>query len=261
MSASAFFFPQVYLDISFSFDPEVILPVIILPPDLAPGSQPGVPAGPYPAGGFGGPSNSDFPPPGASMGPYPAVGTGGPSNSNFPPPGALMAPYPAGGFGGPINSDFPAPAVPMGLYPTSPYTGNYGSSGAQSYSAPPPVYPDNPPPYASLSGVYPALPAHVSGSYNNPAPQLASPYGSSSSSSVLHLLPSAPTFHPPISASGIHPSPASPPSNVPPTAPTYSLLPSAPMMNTDFLSQSDDAPPAYSPSFLTSDTRKTDTKE
>ncbi|KAL7391033.1 hypothetical protein ABVT39_003126 [Epinephelus coioides] len=43
----------------------------------------------------------------------------------------------------------------------------------------------------------------------------------------------------------LHPSPPPPPFHVSPTAPTYNPLPSAPMMNTDFLSQSDEAPPAY----------------
>uniref|UniRef100_A0A8D3BRM7 Arrestin C-terminal-like domain-containing protein n=1 Tax=Scophthalmus maximus TaxID=52904 RepID=A0A8D3BRM7_SCOMX len=55
---------KVYLDISFSFDPEVKLPLVIIPPDLA--------AGPYPAGATGGPSNSDFPPPAVPLAPYPA---------------------------------------------------------------------------------------------------------------------------------------------------------------------------------------------
>ncbi|XP_074494354.1 arrestin domain-containing protein 3-like isoform X1 [Sebastes fasciatus] len=189
---------KAYLDISFAFDPEIIFPVVIIPPDLEPGAA----AGPYPAGAVGGPSNSDFSP----------------------------------------------PAVSVGRYPVSPRSGSYGYPGTQRYSAPTPtVYPGNPLVSAGPPGLYPAQP---SGGYNNPVPQLASPYGSpfssSSSSSVLHPPPTAPTFHPPPSAPEIHPSPPPPPPfNMYPSAPAYDSLPSAPMMNTDFLSQSDEAPPAY----------------
>lgn len=194
-------FPQVYLDISFSFDPEVVFPVVIIPPDLAHGPQPGVAVGPYPAGAFGGQGNSDFPPTAVAMGPYPAGAFGGPSNSNFHPP-----------------------VVPGGPYP-------YGQPG--SYSAPPPAYP--------------AQPAHMSQRYNIPVPHAASPYGDpyNAPSSTLHPPPRAPTFHPPPSAPEIQPPPFSQAFNMSPTAPAYDTLPSAPMANTDFLSQSDEAPPAY----------------
>ncbi|XP_070760827.1 arrestin domain-containing protein 3-like [Enoplosus armatus] len=209
---------KVYLDISFASDPEVMFPVLIIPPDLAPGPQSGVAAGPYLAGAVGGPSNSDF----------------------------------------------PLPAMATGPYPASPHSGSHGYPGAQRYSAPPPACPDKPPMSAVPPGVYPAQPAHLSGGYNNSVPQLASPYGSpfssSSSSSVLHPPPTAPTFHPPPSAPEIHPLPSSQPFNISPTAPTYNLLPSAPMMSTDFLSQSDEAPPAYSILFPTSASDKSDAK-
>lgn len=202
---------KVYLDISFASDPEVMFPVIILPPDLAPGPHHGLVAGPYPAGAVGGPSYSDFPPPAVSMGPCPVGAVGYPTNSAFPPTAISMSPYPA-----------------------SAHSGSYG------YSAPPPVYPytssvNTGPPGVNL--------AHMSGCYSNPMPQLPSPYGgpspfssSSSSSSVLHPPPTAQTFHPPPYA------------------------PSAPMMNTDFLSQSEEAPPAYSILFPSSATEKSDPK-
>ncbi|XP_039660409.1 arrestin domain-containing protein 3-like isoform X2 [Perca fluviatilis] len=229
---------KAYLDISFAFDPEVIFPVVIIPQDLSPGPRPGVPMGPYPAGAIGGPSVSDFPPPAVSMGPYPAGAIGGPSVSHFPPP-----------------------AVSMGPYPVSLHSGSYGYPGAQMSSAPPRVHPDNPPAYPGTPGVYPAQPAHINGGYNNPVPPLAalygSPFSSSSSSSVLHPPPTAPTFQPPPPAPELHPSrPPPQPFNTSPTAPTYTLLPSAPMMNTDFLSQSDEAPPAYSLLFPSSATDK-----
>ncbi|XP_032372549.1 arrestin domain-containing protein 3 [Etheostoma spectabile] len=168
-----------------------------------------------------------------------------------PQPGGTMGPYPAGAIGGPSMNDFPPPAVSMGPYPVSTHSGSYGYPGAQWSSAPPPVHPDNPPAYPGPPGVYPAQPAHINGGYNNPVPPLAalygSPFSSSSSSSVLHPPPTAPTFQPPPPAPEIHPSPPPPQAfNLSPTAPTYTLLPSAAMMNTDFLSQSDEAPPAYS---------------
>lgn len=214
---SSFIFSQVYLDISFASDPEVVFPLVICPPDLAPGPQPGGAVGPYPSSGVGGPSNSDFPPPAVAMGPYPAGATGVSSNRNVHPPAVAMGPYP------------------------------YGHRGAQSYSAPPPEYPGQP--------------AYVSGGHNNPVPQLASPYGPfSSSSSLLHPPPTAPTFHPPPSAPEIPPPPFSPASNISPTAPTHNLLPSAPLMNTDFLSQSDEPPPSYSVLFPPSATENSDAK-
>ncbi|XP_051279719.1 arrestin domain-containing protein 3 [Dicentrarchus labrax] len=229
---------KVYLDISFAFDPEIIFPVVVVPPIMA-GHL-------YPAGAIGGPSNSDFPPPAVAMGPYQAGAIGGPTNSDFPPPPVAMGPYPGGAIGGPSNGNFPPPPVAMGPYPTSPHSGTYGQPGVQNYSAPPPAYP-----------------AHVSGGCNNPVP-MASPYGSpfssSSSSSVLHPPPTAPTFHTPPCAPDINPPPYPPPLNVSPTAPSYNMLPSAPMMNTDFLSQSDEAPPAYSLLFPTSAATKFDPK-
>ncbi|KAM9360775.1 arrestin domain-containing protein 3-like [Symphorus nematophorus] len=219
---------KVYLDIKFASDPEVMFPVVIYPPFLAPHPQPGVAAGPYPANAVGGLSNSDFPPPAVPMGPY--------------PPGAMR---------GPSNSDIPPPAVPMGPYPASSPSGSYGQPGA------PPQYP--------------AQPANASGSYSNPLPQ-TSPYGSpfSSPSSVLHPppptaptfpSPTAPAYLPPPSAPESNPFPFPSPSfNTSPVAPTYNLLPSAPELNTDFLSQTNDAPPSYSILFPPSATDKSDTK-
>ncbi|XP_005922902.1 arrestin domain-containing protein 3 [Haplochromis burtoni] len=194
---------KVYLDISFAFDPEILYPVVILPPGLAPGCLSNINVGPYPTGAIGGPSNSDFPP----------------------------------------------PTMPMGLQSMSPHSGSYGYPGVQSYSAPPPpIYPNNPAVYGGPAGVQTSQPTHMFGSYNNPVPQVPSPYGtpfSSSLSSVLHP-PPPPTppqqFHQPPSALESQPSP----SIQSPVPPAYNMLPSAPVMNVDFLSQSDGAPPSYS---------------
>lgn len=150
--------------------------------------------------------------------------------------GVARCPSPRGAVGGPSNSDFPNRQVSMGPYPTSPHSGGYRYPAVPSYSAPPPAYPANPPAYVST---------HMSGGYNNPVPQQRSPYGSpfssSSSSFVLHPPPTAPGFVSPPSAPEFQPSPPA----ASPSAPTYNLLLSAPLMHTDFLSQSDESPPAY----------------
>ncbi|KAM8885094.1 uncharacterized protein AB9W97_012869 [Spinachia spinachia] len=224
---------KAYLDISFAFDPEIVLPVVIIPPGLSNG----VATGPYPAGAAGGPSNTDFPPPAMSRSPH--------------PPRDIR---------GPVNRGLPTPAVSMGPYPASPNSGSYGYPGAQQYPAPPPpAYPYNPSLNVGPPGAYPASSSHVNGGYPNCVPQLASygsPFPSSSSPSLLHPPPTAPTFHPPPSA----PSPTPPPFSISPTAPSHNLLSSAAMMNTDFLSQSDEAPPAYSLLFPSSANDKSDAK-
>ncbi|KAM4616440.1 arrestin domain-containing protein 3-like [Polymixia lowei] len=218
---------KVYLDISFAFDPEVIFPLVIVPAGFTSIPQPGGAVGPYPAGAFGGPCNSDFPSPAASMGPYP-VSSG---------PGAYG--YPAV----PSPSDFPG------------------------YSAQPPAYPANPPMYAGQPAMYPAQPPAMGGGYFNPMPQQASPYGSpfssSSSSPVHHPPPTAPMFPPP--APVIAPLPSAPMFNPTPSAPslldpsqtdpTFNLPPSLLMMNSDFLSGQEEEPPSYLSLFGTPDTK------
>ncbi|KAM4745676.1 arrestin domain-containing protein 3-like [Anableps anableps] len=198
---------KVYLDISFAFDPEIIFPVVISHPTLM-GSGP---VGPYPAGAFGGPANSDFPPPAMAVGPYPA-----------PPP-----------------------------------SGPYGYPGAQSPSAPPPAYPSNPQVYCGPPGAYPAQPPPMYGAHNNPVSQGPSPYGAPfSSSTIPHPPPGDPAFHVPPLGPQIQP----PFSSVSPSAPTFNPMPSAPEMNTDFLSQNNDVPPAYTSLFPSPTPEKSDTK-
>ena len=158
----------MYLDISFSVDPEVKLPLVIIPFGLAT-LQPGGAVGPYPAGAFGGPSKSDFPPPAVAMGPYPAGAVGAPSYSDFPPPAVAMGPYPAGEVGPPSYSSFPPPAFPAGSYgvPTAP--------GAYGYPAPGLTQPGNTaggysnqwlqqaPPYSFPTAAFPPPPVQHQG--------------------------------------------------------------------------------------------------
>ncbi|XP_028270152.1 arrestin domain-containing protein 3-like [Parambassis ranga] len=173
--------------------------------------------------------------------------------NNGPPAG----PYPPGAYGGPSHSDFGPPAVSMNPFPVPP--GGFGYPGVQGYSAPPPATM-----YAGPPGMYPT---HPTQGFSNPMPQGNSPYGcpSSSSSSVHHPPPTAPQFHPSPSAPAVYPPPSAmeiqpPPFSQSPAAPAYNLLPSAPMMNTDFLSQSGEAPPSYSLLFPSSNTEKSDAK-
>ncbi|KAM3611499.1 uncharacterized protein V6R79_019828 [Siganus canaliculatus] len=244
---------KVYLDISFSFDPKVVFPLLIIHPAFAPGLQTGRNIGPHSTNAAGGQSNSDFPSPsmawrsypaspaGVPVGPCPPGAFGSPSHSDFPPPSTMRSPYsaspagvavgpcPPGAFGGPSTSNFPAPPAAMGLnaFPS-------GSYGYSDYSAPPPAYPGY-----------------------DPVPQQAYPYGdTSTSSSTVHPPPSAPSFHPPPSAPHVPQSP----SHANPTAPACSLLPSAPMMDTDFLSQTDEPPPEYSLLFPSSVENNSDAK-
>uniref|UniRef100_A0A3Q3W680 Arrestin C-terminal-like domain-containing protein n=1 Tax=Mola mola TaxID=94237 RepID=A0A3Q3W680_MOLML len=80
---------KVYLDISFASDPKVVFPLIICPPNLALGSQPGGAMGPYSASCDGGPSNSDFAPP------YPAQALASPYGDPFSSPSSVLHPPPS----------------------------------------------------------------------------------------------------------------------------------------------------------------------
>lgn len=197
----------MYLDISFAFDPEVVLPVLIVPPKCAPGSQ-----------------------------------------------NNLVGPYPVGAFVGQYNSDFPPPAVPGVPYPAYQPPGSYGYPGVQSPSAQPSEYPVNPQMLAGPPGVYPPQPPLMYGGYSNPVPQMPSPYGSPSN--VPYPPPPPPAFNLPPSAPQSQPSTSS----LSPSAPASNPMPSAPVMNSDFLSQSNDAPPSHSLDFLSSKPEQSDGK-
>ncbi|XP_074527034.1 arrestin domain-containing protein 3-like [Halichoeres trimaculatus] len=175
-------------------------------------------------------------------------------------PGVAAHPSPARAVAGPSNSDFPPYAAAMGPYPASPNSGGHRYPGAGRYS----------PSHVSLNypptSVYPDQPASVGGSYTNFLPRQDSPYGFQSlSSTTLHPPPVAPGFSSTPSAPQLQPLPQSasfpaPPFSMSPTAPAYNLLPSAPDMNTDFLSQSDEAPPAYSLLFPSSESEHSGAK-
>ncbi|XP_029915007.1 arrestin domain-containing protein 2-like [Myripristis murdjan] len=175
---------KVCLDISFSFDPKVKLPFVIIPPGLTSGPQPGGAVGPSPFGAFGGPSSSDFPPPGLPAGPYPV----------HPAPGAHAYPqgptYPALHAGYPAMYPAPNPAMaggynnPVPRQP-SPYGSPFSSSSSSPVHHPPPSAPTFHPP--------PSAPA-------------------------FHPPPSAPDLNPP-PYSMFNPSPACPTYNLPPTGP------------------------------------------
>lgn len=99
----------MYLDISFAFDPEVILPVVITPLKLT-SNQFGAGAGPYPGGFAGGPSYSDFPAPGYPQ-PYPGQQPGESGYSSqypqqVPQYGFASAAYP------PPMGQHPGPTAP-----------------------------------------------------------------------------------------------------------------------------------------------------
>ncbi|XP_037536418.1 arrestin domain-containing protein 3 [Nematolebias whitei] len=194
---------KVYLDISFAFDPEVLLPVLIVPPKCVPGSQ-----------------------------------------------GNLVGPHPVGAFGGQCNSDFPPPAVPGGPYPAYQPPGSYGYPGVQSPSA----QPVNPQMLAGSPGVYPPQPPLMYGGYSNPMPHVPSPFGSPSY--VPYPPPPPSAFNLPPSAPQSQPSTSS----LSPSAPASNLMPSAPVMNSDFLSQPNDAPPSHSLDFLSSKPEQSDAK-
>ncbi|XP_077571977.1 arrestin domain-containing protein 3-like [Stigmatopora nigra] len=164
---------KVYLDISFAFDPEVLFPVIIIPPSLSSGCQTA----------------------------FSGIGWGQ------------------------QNSDFHTASAPF--YPPSPNR----FQGAQSYSVPPPLYPASSagPPAPNPWGVYPGT-----ASYGSPSLQ-------SSPSHNLYPPPNSTTFPPQASAPLAY-------QNVP-SAPGLQTTPSAPpsyMSTTNFLSRSDEPPPAYS---------------
>ncbi|XP_053181744.1 arrestin domain-containing protein 2-like [Scomber japonicus] len=99
---------KVYVDVSFSIDPEVLFPVVIAPSCFLT-HQPHGGFGPYPAAAVGAPGYSDFPAPAFPVGPYPV-----PSGSGaygYPAPGPSQHANIASGY----NNPFPPQSDPYGF--------------------------------------------------------------------------------------------------------------------------------------------------
>ncbi|KAM9858640.1 uncharacterized protein ACBR49_020626 [Aulostomus maculatus] len=159
-----------------------------------------------------------------------------------------------GASGGPSTSHVSPSFVPLNSFTVPPRSGMYRYPEVQQYSAAPPAYPDHHRMYGGPPRAYAARPR---GGYSSPASAqyrpYASPYSSATSSPVLHPPPTAPMYSPPSFAQATHPSPSAPPlSNI--------NRSSAPIMDTDFLAQTDEAPPAYSLLFPSSCAENSDPK-
>ncbi|KAK0147290.1 Arrestin domain-containing protein 3 [Merluccius polli] len=246
---------KVYLDISFSSDPEIKFPMVMISPHLNLG--PDETRQPYPPVAFGGPSSSDFPPPAACFVPPPgenayghpaAFGSGYSTVPQQPP---MYSAYPT--VPGAQPGAQPYPTVP-GAQPYPPMPG--AQPGAQPYPPMPGAQPGAQPyppmpgaqPYPPMPGAQPAMfsaqPMAKGAAYNNPMPQTVSPYGpqASSSSPMHHPYPTAPP-----SAPVFNPTPSAPPSfdHFAP-APTFNMPECGLGMNTDYLSsQQNEEPPSY----------------
>lgn len=129
----------MYLDISFAVDPEVKLPLVIVPLKFA-GHQSGGAAGPYPGGAAGAPSYSDFPPPTSGFGPYPVPAA--PGAFGYPATFPNQHPNTSG-----YNSQWPQPVPPFG-FACPAYPPPMGQP--QAPTAPPAFQQGQPPTYTSL---------------------------------------------------------------------------------------------------------------
>ncbi|CAK6950119.1 arrestin domain-containing protein 3-like [Scomber scombrus] len=107
---------KVYVDISFSIDPEVLFPVVIVPSRFLT-HQPHGDFGPYPAGAVGAPSYSDFPAPAFPVGPYPV-----PSGSGaygYPAAGPSQHANIASGYNNPFQQQSAPYVFSSAAYPPS----------------------------------------------------------------------------------------------------------------------------------------------
>ncbi|XP_049906685.1 arrestin domain-containing protein 3-like [Epinephelus moara] len=141
---------KVYVDVSFSFDPEVVFPLDIVPSSCGT-FQPGVAPGPYPAAA-GGPSYSDFPPPAFPVGPYPGPAPIGPGAYGYPPAGPTQPANMTSGY----NNPWQPQAVPYGFPAAAPSAVQHPAPTAPPLSQ----QGEQPPPYMSL---YPHIQPTFSG--------------------------------------------------------------------------------------------------
>ncbi|XP_063752449.1 arrestin domain-containing protein 3-like [Eleginops maclovinus] len=114
---------KVYLDISFAIDPTIKFPLVIIPSSLA-ALQSDQTVEPYPAGAFGAPTYTDFPPtafpppafppPAFPLGPYPVLAGSGAYVYQAPDP-SQYANMTSG-----YNNQWPQPAAPYGFLSAAP---------------------------------------------------------------------------------------------------------------------------------------------
>ncbi|XP_029999620.1 arrestin domain-containing protein 3-like [Sphaeramia orbicularis] len=143
---------KVYVDISFAFDPEVVFPLIIVPPSLA-ASLFNEAGGPYPAGAAMGPSYSDFPAPTPAFpgsSPIPA----GPGAYGYPAP----IPNQHAGVTSGFNNQMPQQPTQYG-FPAAPFP--FYSGQPQTPNAPPQFSQGEDPP--SYTALYPPITTPASG--------------------------------------------------------------------------------------------------
>ncbi|XP_022048384.2 arrestin domain-containing protein 3-like isoform X1 [Acanthochromis polyacanthus] len=145
------YYLKAYVDISFSFDPEVVFPLVLVPSSVL-AFYAAEPMGPYQPAAVGGQSHSDFPPPAFPMGPNPVPIAAG--ACQYPPHPTQQVNMASG-----YNNQWPQQTTPYGFPPAAFPPAAYPQSSVQpavptAPTAPtaPPQFPqgENPPPYMAL---------------------------------------------------------------------------------------------------------------
>lgn len=138
------YYLKAYVDISFSFDPEVVFPLVIVPASVV-AFHAAEPMGPYPPAAVGGQSYSDFPPPAFPMGPAPVpIGSGA---CQYPPGPTQQVEMTSG-----YNNQWPQQTTPYGPTAAFPHAAYPPSLVQPPAPTAPPQFPqgENPPPYTSI---------------------------------------------------------------------------------------------------------------